>query len=106
MAWYLCELEGSNFAFQDSKWPDGVALLGFYASRMVEANSTEGAERAAIGLILDDPSLKLTVVRLEHGPHPMVKVNEVFELEAEPENAPGRDYSFFPMQQSSPGAVN
>ena len=97
MAWYLCELEGSNFAFKDERYPDGVALMGFYANRIVEAASPAEAEIAAINLIRDDSSMIMTVVKLETGPHPMIKANGVYELPQAPAEAPGAGYEFFPM---------
>ena len=97
MAFYLCELQGENFAFSNDEDAGGYTLLGFYTNRLIEADTAERAERIAINKIRNDHRLLQTVLKLEHGPHPVVKVTGLYELPEEPIIQLSEEYTLFPM---------
>lgn len=55
MAWFRCLVHGENFPFlMDGAWK----LMGFYATRYVEAPSADAAEKAALELLKGEEALK------------------------------------------------
>ena len=49
MAWFKCFAEGENFPAEFN--PDGKSLMGFFATRWVEAADPHSAELAAVDLL-------------------------------------------------------
>jgi len=56
MAWYRCVIEGENFP---GSLIQSGGLVGFFATRFVEASSSEAAERCALDELRLDPAFAL-----------------------------------------------
>lgn len=91
MPWFRCLIEGENFPLARDGRP---ALLGFFTTRWVEADSAGEAERAVVGLIHSDRAFanmrKADVT-------PMVYVRRIDPLSSRPDEAPGEGFTFFEM---------
>lgn len=89
MAWYQCSIRGENFpgAILGKK-----GLIGFFATRVVEADSTEEAEIKALANLQKEKELKVAAIhRTEEA---RVFFEEIIELQRRPIRKQG-GFTFF-----------
>jgi hypothetical protein len=97
MALFRVFLRGTNFLLE----VDGKStLLGFYATRFVEAANREGAELLAIDLIRNDDWLQKSVSNDRSDP-PMLFADEIEEIDKGGVNEMPSGFSFFPMKEEA-----
>ena len=91
---YRVQLNGQNFQMRNGE------VLGFYTTRWVKAHTPEMAEKAAVKLVREDPSLKAAVNNKKDNP-PMIYLENLAEVgwfEFLRRN-PGAGYTFYPDQE-------
>ena len=89
---YKVFVRGQNFLLNlDGKRQQ----LGFYTTRFVEAQNDQEAERNAISMVRNDPTLRDRVLN-EKSDAPTMFVEEITELQSfEGPNLPGTGFSFY-----------
>jgi hypothetical protein len=89
MAWYRCLIRGENF-------PGAILgqkkTIGFYTTRVVEADSTEEAEMKALADLKKDKTLR--VPKMQRDPEAKVFFEEIAELNRRPVRKP-LGFTFF-----------
>ncbi len=90
---YKVMLRGENFLI---KFEDKVENLGFYTTRVVNANSAEEAESRAIDLIRNDEEL-LSVVQRVSDLNPKIYLESITEA-SRWQRLGGKGYTFWPME--------
>jgi hypothetical protein len=90
---YKVMLRGENFKVA----VDGsVSRLGFFTTRFVEAETPDGAEHFAVGLVRQDPFLQRAVRNAPSDP-PMIYLDSLSEIASfDGHRVPGTGYSWFP----------
>ena len=73
--------------------------IGFFTTRVVQANNRDGAELLAVDLIRNDKWLRGAVANSPTDP-PMIFAKEIEELEGGDIPDVGAGFSFFPMDGS------
>ena len=83
MPWYQCLIRGENFpgAILGKKAP-----IGFYTTRVVEADSTQDAEMKALANLKEDK--KLQVPKIKRSKEAKVFFEEITELNRRPVKKP------------------
>ena len=94
MKLFSCSIEGRNFPLDLDGEP---ALLGFYTTRFVRAESPEKAELLALELLRADPTLD--VAPAKRTSRTMIYFDSIEEIDSIPDGAsePGTGYVFYPM---------
>lgn len=92
MAKYKVMLRGENF---EINFEDKIENMGFYATRMVKANSENEAEIKAIDLIRADSSL-ISMVKRDSQYSPKIYL-EYLQAASWWERTGGKGYTFWPM---------
>ncbi len=89
MAWFQCRIRGENFpgAILGKK-----GLIGFYATRVVEADTTEEAETKALANLKEEKELK--VAPIHRNKEARVFFEEIAELKRRPVRKPA-GFTFF-----------
>jgi len=82
---------------------DNGEALGFFTTRWVKAENAETAERAAVELVKNDPSLKGSVINENNNP-PMIYLEKLSEIGWWEffRKSPGGGYTFYPASDDEP----
>ena len=79
---------------------EGLLRQGFLVTCFVEAETEAEAKETALGIIRDDPKIKLSLRNLPGDP-PEIFVDEIEELRKFPEGQPPKSgYAFYPEDES------
>jgi hypothetical protein len=97
MAWFRCMICGENFP---GEMIDQPALVGFYVTRFVEADTAESAESLGLQELQADPHLALPD-GFEPSGNERVFFEEITEIPAEqvPADQPG--FAWYLMEDAS-----
>lgn len=91
MPWFRCLIEGANFPLSKDGEP---ALVGFFTTRWVEAETSGEAELHVLALVRNERTFanmrKADVT-------PTVYVRSISTLSTAPDEAPGAGFTFFDM---------
>jgi hypothetical protein len=94
MKLFRCFIEGANFPL---KLEGQTALLGFFTTRFVRAETPEQAELLALEMLRADPQLDVPPSRRTKDTR--VYFEKIEEIDSIPDDVtePGTGYAFFPM---------
>jgi hypothetical protein len=94
MKLFRCLINGVNFPLEFEGEP---ALMGFYTTRFVRAETPEQAELQALEILRTDP--KLDVPESRRTKEAMVYFEEIEEIASVPDDIPesGTGYAFYEM---------
>jgi len=92
MTLFRCLIRGENFP---GELIGQTTAVGFHATRFVEAQSTQEAERIAVAALREEPAL--TVTAEPRTKNAKVYFEKIEEVPAETERVPNEGFSFFSM---------
>ena len=96
MPLFRCMIRGENFPGQLIGKKE---LVGFYATRFVEADSAEEAELSGLEMLRNDPSFEIRSEKLrQQEPPAKVFFEEIVEVAPETDQVPNKGATWFNME--------